>query len=156
MKNNFFRKIFTPHAPRQYLVDRLEWNTDMKIPLPIFGLVFTAFMVIFAWIVIAPLDQIANAIARFLVAVNHNNVSFDVLLKAFGVALIVLINMTLTIFFVAVDEPVTTDVLDTLEEMDDRLMDRLAEVSHTSTEKLDQIINEVVMPHESVSADVDH
>lgn len=140
-KKNIFKTIFKKRRPRQFNIDRLEWNTDAKIPLPIFGLAFTAFMMMLAWVMIGTPQQAADGIAHFLS--NYRGVMpFDDLLRAFGAALILGINFTLTVFFVAVDQPVTMDVLDTLEEMDDRLMTRLDEMMDGIREDIERMNNE--------------
>jgi hypothetical protein len=129
--------------PRQLNVDRLEWNSDPKITLSVFGLGLTAFLMMLAWAMVGPTGELAEWIARFFITANHSvsdTMTFGAMLKSFGVAVILFANLTLTIFFVIMNEPENSDVLDTMEEMDDRIMARLAEVSYEANERLDLLI----------------
>jgi hypothetical protein len=102
----------------------------------IFGVMITAFLVIIAWT--AMIGDPIQWIAHFLFTLN-STLPFDQLLASFGGALIVLINMLVTVIFILFAPASNDDIVEMVSDLDANIQERIVEFESGVNERLDEI-----------------
>jgi low affinity Fe/Cu permease len=102
----------------------------------IFGVMITAFLVIITWTVM--IGDPVQWIAHFLFAL-HSPLPFNQLLASFGVAVIVLINMLVTVIFILFAPVNNDDIVEMISDLDANIQERIVELENGTNEKLDEI-----------------
>lgn len=106
----------------------------------IYGVVITAFLVLLTWGVMSASPIIW--IAQFLASLN-SSLPFEQQLAAFGAAVIILINMLLTVIFMIFAPASNDDVVEMVSDLDGNIQDRIVELENTFNEQLNSIITKI-------------
>lgn len=102
----------------------------------IYGVTITAFLVIFTWV--AMIGSPIQWVAHFLYAMN-STLPFDQLYASFGVALIVLINVVVTVIFIMFANSNNDDIVEMISDLDANLQERIVEFENSVNTRLDEI-----------------
>jgi hypothetical protein len=102
----------------------------------IFGVMITAFLIIITWTVM--IGDPVQWVAHFLIALN-SPLPFNQQLASFGAAVIVLINMLVTVIFILFAPASNDDVVEMISDLDANIQDRIVEFENGVNERLDEI-----------------
>jgi hypothetical protein len=102
----------------------------------IYGIVITAFLVLAAWTVM--IASPVQWIARFLSSL-HSPLPFDQLYASFGISVIVLINVFVTVVWVMFGQASHDDIVEMISDMDSNTQERIVELENSVNEKLEAI-----------------
>lgn len=137
---NFFKRFLAkkngkknPDWARVEEPDRFD-----NLYLAIIGTVLTGFLMLLAYLVMS--NNMIDLIAQYLASFN-TTLTFNERLTIFGMGLIMFINLSITLLFLAA--PVSNDdIVEMISDLDSNTQERLVELEHNVTEHLNHIASD--------------
>lgn len=105
------------------------------VEVSVYGLILTAALAVLAWYILS--ERVVTDVATFLVSFNVPN--FAQIYSAFGVALVILTNMLVTLIIVLFGTADNADVIEMISDLDSNTQERLTEINNQISERLDRI-----------------
>lgn len=134
-QNNILKRFFAGKKKNPDWARVEEPDTIIKpVTFAVFGVLITAFLVLLTYSMMmnSPIEMIAYFLASF-------DGEFNELYASFGVALIVLTNLLVTVLFMFFAPADNDDLVEMISDMDANTQERLVELENSVTEHLNRI-----------------